>query len=109
MLDEKKLKESQSRIKQYLNEGIIKTKQKAEFVDFFLNNAEKSLNSANALYDLSTDESMQKRTGYFNFDGFLFDGNYINQPYYNIYDKRTDIRNHCFYTDFYVAWFNKGS
>jgi hypothetical protein len=27
MLDEKKLKEVQTRVKQYLNEGIIKTKQ----------------------------------------------------------------------------------
>ena len=53
MLDEKRLKEAESRVKQYLNEGIIKTKQKREFVDFFLSNAEKSLNSANALYDLS--------------------------------------------------------
>lgn len=71
MLDEKKLKEIQSRVKNYLNEGIIKTKQQKEFVDFFLTNANKSLRSANALYDLSTNKDMQEKTNYPDFDGFL--------------------------------------
>ena len=52
MLDENKLKESKSRLKKYLENGVIITKQKPEFVDFFLSNAEKSLNSANLLYDI---------------------------------------------------------
>jgi len=82
MLDEKKLVQSRSRVKQYLDEGIIKTKQKAEFVDFFLSNAEKSLNSANVLYDLSTDNDMQKKIGYFNFDGFLW---VVNASYYSMF------------------------
>jgi len=85
MLDEKKLKEAESRVKQYLGEGIIKTKQQKEFVDFFLSNADKSLNSANALYDLSTDEDMQAKTGYLNFDGFLW------------------VVNACYYSMFYMA------
>ena len=85
MLDDKKLKQSQSRVKQYLDDGTIKTKQEKEFVDFFLSNAEKSLNSANALYDLSTDYDMQKKTGYFNFDGFLW------------------VVNACYYSMFYMA------
>jgi len=61
MLDDKKLKEAQSRVKQYISEGAIKTNQQKEFVDFFLANAERSLNSANALYDLSTDKDMQQK------------------------------------------------
>ncbi len=85
MLDEKKLREIQSRVKQYLDEGIVKTKQKKEFVDFFLSNADKSLNSANALYDLSTDKDMQEKTGYFDFDGFLW------------------VVNSCYYSMFYMA------
>jgi uncharacterized protein (UPF0332 family) len=85
MLDEKKLKEIQLRVKQYLDEGIVKTKQKKEFVDFFLSNADKSLNSANALYDLSTDKDMQEKTGYFDFDGFLW------------------VVNSCYYSMFYMA------
>ena len=82
MLDEKKLKEAQSRVKQYLDNGTIKTKQQKEFVDFFLSNAEKSLNSANALYDLSTDKDMQEKTGYINFDGFLW---VVNASYYSMF------------------------
>ena len=85
MIDEKKLKEAESRVKHYLNEGIIKTKQQREFVDFFLSNAEKSLNSANALYDLSTDTDIQQKTGYINFDGFLW------------------VVNACYYSMFYMA------
>ncbi len=85
MLDEKKLKEAQSRVKQYLDEGMIKTKQKKEFVDFFLSNADKSLNSANVLYDLSTDKKMQENTGYLDFDGFLW------------------VVNACYYSMFYMA------
>ncbi len=82
MLDEKKLKEVQSRVKQHLDSGIIKTKQQKEFVDFFLSNADKSLNSANALYDLSTDTDMQQKTGYINFDGFLW---VVNASYYSMF------------------------
>ncbi len=82
MLDDKKLREAQSRVKQYIDNGIIKTKQQKEFVDFFLSNAEKSLNSANALYDLSTDKDMQQKTGYTNFDGFLW---VVNAAYYSMF------------------------
>jgi len=82
MLDDKKLKEAQSRVKRYLDNGAIKTKQQKEFVDFFLSNAEKSLNSANALYDLSTDKDMQHKTGYVNFDGFLW---VVNAGYYSMF------------------------
>ena len=85
MLDDKKLKEVQYRVKQYLDNGIIRTKQQKEFVNFFLSNAEKSLNSANALYDLSIDKEMQNKTGYINFDGFLW------------------VVNACYYSMFYMA------
>ena len=85
LIDDKKLKEAESRVKYYLREGIIKTKQKREFTDFFLANAEKSLTSANALYDLSTDDDMQQKTGYIDFDGFLW------------------VVNACYYSMFYMA------
>ncbi|MCK5283424.1 MAG: hypothetical protein KAK00_08525, partial [Nanoarchaeota archaeon] len=81
-LDEKKLKEAQSRVKHYLDDGIIKTKQQKEFVDFFLSNAKKSLKSANALYDLSTDKDMQEKTNYQDFDGFLW---VVNASYYSMF------------------------
>ena len=82
MLEEKKLKEIQSRVKKFLDEGTIKTKQPKEFVDFFLTNAKKSLRSANALYDLSTDKEMQEKTDYLDFDGFLW---VVNACYYSMF------------------------
>lgn len=82
MIDEKKLKEAESRVKHYLRDGDIVTKQQKEFVDFFLTNAKKSLRAANALYDLSTDTDMQQKTGYINFDGFLW---VVNASYYSMF------------------------
>lgn len=82
MLDDKKLKEVQSRVKNYVSDGIIKTRGNKEFVDFFVNNSRDSLNSANALFDLSTDKGMQEKTGYHNFDGFLW---VINASYYSMF------------------------
>ena len=53
MLEDKKLKEAINRLRQYQNEGIIKTKQKPEHADFFLKNADDSIDSAKALFELS--------------------------------------------------------
>ena len=82
MLDEKKLKEITSRVKLYLDERNVLTNQKKEFVAFFLSNAKKSLNCASALYDLSIDSKMQDKTGYVNFDGFLW---VVNASYYSMF------------------------
>lgn len=82
MLDEKKLKEIRSRVKKFLDDGIISTRQQKEFVDFFLNNAKNSLRSANALYDLSTDKDKQDAMGYPDFDGFLWA---VNSSYYSMF------------------------
>lgn len=82
MLGEKKLKEIQSRVKQFLNDGTIKTKQEVEFVDFFLDNSKKSLRCANALYDLSTNKELQTLIGYSDFDGLLW---VVNASYYSMF------------------------
>lgn len=82
MIEEKRLRESKSRVTKYLQEGNLLTKQESEFVDFFLSNAEKSLNSANALFDLSTSKSLQEQTGYVDFDGFLW---VVNASYYSMF------------------------
>ena len=52
MLEEKKLKEAEKRVKQYLDEDII-AKGKPEHTAFFLRNAEDSLDSAKALFELN--------------------------------------------------------
>ena len=54
MLDEKKLKEAEGRVKQMISEGIIKSKVKPEYADFFIKNADDSVDSAKALFELST-------------------------------------------------------
>lgn len=79
MLEEKRLKEVQSRIRQYLTDRVILTKQKAEDVDFFLRNAEDSLQSARCLFDVSTRKDYP---GYEKLAGFLW---VINASYYSMF------------------------
>lgn len=82
ILEEKKLKEIKNRVQQYIQEGIIKTKNPKEHVDFFLRNAEDSLNSALCLYDISTNKEYQEHVGYPNLRGFLW---VINASYYSMF------------------------
>lgn len=82
MLDEKKIKEVQQRVRQYLNDGIIRTKSKPENVDFFIKNAEDSIDSAKALFDLSTDVEKQKYMGFASFNGLLW---VVNASYYGMF------------------------
>lgn len=72
MLEDKKLKEAENRVKQYQSDGIIKTKGKPEHVDFFLKNADDSVDSAKALLELSTDQEKQKFLGFTSFNGLLW-------------------------------------
>lgn len=82
MLEEKKLKEAETRVKQYIREGSLKTKEKAEFVAFFLKNAEDSLDVAQALFTLSTDPTKQNNLGFTSFNGFLW---VVNASYYSMF------------------------
>ena len=68
MIEEQKLKEIQSRIKQYSLDGVIVSKQRVEHVDFFLKNADDSLQSARCLFDVSTKHDY---LGYDDLAGFL--------------------------------------
>ena len=82
MLDEKKLKEAESRIKQLISEGIIKSKGKLEHVDFFIKNAEDSIDSAKALFELSTNPEKQESLGFTTFNGLLW---VVNASYYSMF------------------------
>lgn len=82
MLEEKRIKEAEKRVKQYLAEGIITTKGDAEFVDFFLNHAQNFLNSAKAEYLLSTNEEESKRLGFLEYNGLIV---VINSSYYSMF------------------------
>jgi uncharacterized protein (UPF0332 family) len=61
---------------------IIRTNQKEEFTDFFLENAKNTLQTANILYSLSTDKQLQKQSGQQEFDGYLW---VINTSYYSMF------------------------
>ncbi|MFA5142490.1 MAG: hypothetical protein WC471_05995 [Candidatus Woesearchaeota archaeon] len=82
MIEDKKLKEAANRVKQYLNEGIIKTKEKSRYVNFFLKNADDSIDSAKALFELSTNPDKQKLLGFTSFNGLLWA---VNASYYGMF------------------------
>jgi len=82
MLENKKIKEIESRVKNYIAEGIIKTKGRVEFVDFFLKHSKNFLNSAKAEYLLSTNEKESQRLGFLDYNGFIV---VVNSSYYSMF------------------------
>ena len=82
MLDEKKLKEAENRVKQFISDGAIKSKGKPEHVDFFLKNANDSIDSAKALFELSTNPKKQESLGFTSFNGLLW---VVNASYYSMF------------------------
>lgn len=82
MLNEKKLKEAESRVKQFIKNGIIESKSKQEYVDFFLKNADNSIDSAKALFELSTNTEKQQSFGFTSFNGLLW---VVNASYYSMF------------------------
>ena len=82
MLDEKMIKEIENRVRQFMREGVIETKQPREHVSFFLNNAKNSLETARAIYGLSTNEDYQNYTGNKGLNGFLW---VVNAGYYSMF------------------------
>lgn len=81
-IDEKTIKEIQSRVKSYLDSGAVKTKQGKKYVDFFLNNSNDSLDSASTLFDLSINKNLLEKIGRKNLNGFLW---VINASYYSMF------------------------
>ncbi len=82
MLEEKKLKEAENRVKQYIADGIVKTKGKSEHAAFFLKNAEDSIDSAKVLFEISSDPKKQKFLGFTSFNGLLWT---VNASYYSMF------------------------
>ena len=81
-LDDKKLKEIENRVKQFVLEGKIKSKQPKKHMGFFLTNAKDSLRTARCIYDMSTNKDYQEYTGYEGLKGFLW---VINTSYYSMF------------------------
>ena len=82
MLDDKRIKEVKNRIKGHIADGIIKTKEKVEFVDFFLTHSKNFFNSAKAEYLLSTNEDESQRLGFLDYNGFIV---VVNSSYYSMF------------------------
>lgn len=82
MLENKKLKEMENRVKKYIAEGIIRTKGKPEHVEFFLKNSDDSIDSAKALFEISTNPEKQQFLGFTSFNGFLW---VVNSSYYSMF------------------------
>jgi len=82
MLEEKKLKEAEKRVKQYVADGVVKTKGKSEHTSFFLKNAEDSIDSAKVLFEISADSEKQKFLGFTSFNGLLWT---VNASYYSMF------------------------
>ncbi len=82
MIEAKKLREVEYRMKSYISEGTVKSEQKTEHAEFFLTNAEDSLNSARALFVISTNKDYQMYTGNVGLRGFLW---VINASYYSMF------------------------
>lgn len=82
MLDDKKIEEARNNaIKSIDNGDIVKTKDSL-YVSFFLNNAKISLDSAKALFELSSNQKIASLLGFSNFNGYLW---VINASYYSMF------------------------
>lgn len=62
MIDEQRIKEARDNVRVYLSEGLLysKNKENTSFIDFFLDNSLKSLQTADLLYSLSETSSTKK-------------------------------------------------
>jgi len=63
MIEKERIEEAKRNVKQYLDEGLLRIKDKdaAKFVDFFMKNAESSLQTASILQEIS-DQQVLKST-----------------------------------------------
>ena len=82
MIDEKRLQEAKQRVSNYLQDGTIKVRGSKEFTKFFFDNAQKSLQTAKTLYDLTTSKTLQEQLHLTNFDASLW---VINSSYYSMF------------------------
>lgn len=81
MLDEKRIKEIKNRVENYIKEWVIRKEKERKFVEFFLNNAKNSLDSAKLLFEASTKDNLKNSLGFPGFNGFLW---VINASYYSM-------------------------
>jgi len=82
MLEDKQINEAKNNALKSIKEGkIIKTKE-SRYTEFFIKNSRNSLDSAKALFELSTNKDTRESLGMPNFNGFLW---VINSSYYSMF------------------------
>jgi uncharacterized protein (UPF0332 family) len=61
-MDEQRIKEANRNVKQYIEEGLLKVKDKdaPKFISFFIKNAESSLQTASIPQEISDDETLKE-------------------------------------------------
>ena len=85
MLDKKRIEESEKNSIRYIAEGLLFVKHEgiANYVHFFLKNAETSLVTSQALFDLSTDKERRRAAGLGEqFESYLW---VVVSAYYSMY------------------------
>ena len=82
MLDNKEIEIVKKNIKRFVSENLIVKEKQGKFIDFFINNAKDSLDSAKLLFKISTNKELQSSTGFPNFNGFLW---VVNASYYSMF------------------------
>lgn len=82
MLDDKRIEEAKRNAETCIRRGFITKGSDGRFVEFFLDNARNSLDSALLLFGVSTDKNLKESTGFRDFNGFLW---VINASYYSMF------------------------
>lgn len=82
MLDNKEIEIIKRSIKRFVSENLIVKEKSGKFIDFFMNNAKNSLDSARLLFKVSTNKELQNSLGFPNFNGFLW---VVNASYYSMF------------------------
>jgi len=82
MLEDKHINEAKNNaIKSIDNGAIVKTNE-SRYIDFFIKNSKDSLDSAKALFEISTNQKIRESMGFSGFNGFLW---VINSSYYSMF------------------------
>jgi|SRR3989344_138027 len=82
MLDERKLKESKINVGRLVRDKDIIKGGIGKFVEFFLDNARNSIDSASLLFNVSTNKELKESAGFPGFNGYLW---VINASYYSMF------------------------
>ena len=91
MIEKKRIEEAQRNAKQYIDEGLLKIKDKdaPRFVGFFMKNAESSLQTASMLHEISDQQGLKATLKVSNdFESYLW---VIVSSYYSMFYAATAL------------------